>query len=88
MTVIPLDLKNRLKLRSFTLRRCKGALDVTYNTVATCFIEYSFNGSDFVEIEVLATARSNVLLGRDILNTLVLIANGPQRYFEIQKSAT
>ena len=86
MTAIPLELKSRLKIKDFTLRSCKGALDKEYRTVSTCFIEYSFDGKNFSEIEVLATARPTVLLGRDILNGFVLTANGPEQFFEIQQT--
>ena len=85
MTVIPLELKNRLKLKAFTLRRCRGALASDFITVSSFFIEYSFDGTAFYELEVLATSRPKALLGRDILNGLVLTANGPQQFFEIEE---
>lgn len=78
MTAIPVRLQEGLSLKPFTRRRTKGALDSNYVTTPTFLLEYSLDGSEFFELEVLITARPYVLLGRDVLNSLVLIANGPE----------
>jgi len=88
MTAIPVQLKTRLGLKPYTRRRSKGALDLEYVTMPTFLLEYSLDGSEYVELEVLTTARPYVLLGRDVLKGLVLIADGPKQFFEIKKSAS
>ena len=85
MTAIPLELKNRLKLKAYALRRCRGALASDFMTVSTFFLEYSFDGSELFELEVLATSCPTALLGRDILNGLVLTANRPQQFFDLKR---
>jgi len=88
MTVIPASLKDGLNLPEFGRRMCKGALDAHPTIVPTYYIEYSFDGSEYFELEVLSIPRRTVLLGRDLLNGLILTANGPQQYFEINHPST
>ncbi len=51
---------------------------------ASYLIDLVLAGYVFTELEVVSAPLPYLLLGRDVLNTMVVIFNGPQLLFEIQ----
>jgi predicted aspartyl protease len=49
----------------------------------TYFITITINGLIEINRDVLSIDRNQALLGRDVLNLLVLCANGPAGYFDL-----
>ena len=49
----------------------------------TYFVHISFNGNRFEWVEVIASRRENVLIGRDVLNRLKIVLDGKNLVFEI-----
>lgn len=86
MTVIPDTMRVTLKLKPCGHTLCRGALDQHAQQVSTYFIEISLDREEFLQLEVLARPRDALLLGRDVLNDFVLLANGPKEYFEIDSA--
>ena len=85
LTVIPDTLRDALNLKPCGRTLCRGALDQQAQQVPTYFIELSLDQNEFVQLEVLARPRDVLLLGRDVLNDFVLVADGPKEYFEIER---
>ena len=50
----------------------------------TYLVDFLFAGRIFTDIEVVTLPISYALLGRDILNQLAIMLDGPQLVFEIQ----
>ena len=83
LSVIPDTMRAELKLKPCGHKLCRGALDQHPQQVPTYFIELSLDAKQFLLLEVLARPRDTLLLGRDVLDGFVLLANGPKGYFEI-----
>jgi predicted aspartyl protease len=49
----------------------------------TYFVDIALNGNSFEWFEVVSAARTNVLVGRDLLNGLKLILDGKNLCFEL-----
>ncbi len=83
LTVIPEHMRLKLKLKPCGRTFCRGAFDRQAQEVPTYFIELSLDRKNFIQLEVLSVPRKALLLGRDVLNGFVLLANGPKEFFEI-----
>lgn len=80
-TVFPEMLARDLKLVPASEVAVRGSLDERSN-LPTYFVNIEFCGYPFEYVEAVATKyRYDVLIGRDILNKLKLIANGPKLKF-------
>lgn len=83
ISAIPDDLRRELALRPTGYARCSGALDVEPQTLPTYFVRFEIYSVRSVEVEVVSMPEEHVLLGRDVLNGLVLTADGPGRRFQL-----
>lgn len=81
MTAIPEDLVNALGLIPAREIPTKG-YKKGEQTHHTYFVDVSLDGHSFYT-EVMAVERTNVLIGRDILNQLKLILDGKNLNFDI-----
>jgi predicted aspartyl protease len=57
--------------------RGNGQVHLTY------FVDIALNGNSFKWFEVVSTARTNVLVGRDLLNGLKVILDGKNLRFDL-----
>ncbi len=82
MTVIPSSLIDQWKLKPFGVVVVRG-----YNGQAsirpTYLIDLEIGNKKFTQLEVTLSLRANVLLGRDVLNHLRIVLNGPNQTTEI-----
>ncbi len=85
LTVIPLDLVNRWRLQEYGRIRVQG-FNGTISIRSIYRIDLSIGSRWFRDIAVTATRRSNILLGRDILNQFCITLDGPRQIVEIHDS--
>jgi predicted aspartyl protease len=85
ITVVPKELVKQLGLPPRGVIYAKGAFDTQAKAQPTFFITLSINDVFSFEVEVLSSERNNLLVGRDVLNQIILQANGPAKFFEITK---
>jgi len=83
MTVIPKDIALTLHLEQMGDVLCQG-----YDGVETLrplyYVTLEVPGYHFPIVEVTASPRRDVLLGRDVLNHFILTLNGKDLTFELQ----
>jgi predicted aspartyl protease len=83
MTVIPKDIVSALHLEQMGDVLCQG-----YDGVETLrplyYVALEVTGYHFPIVEVMASPRRDVLLGRDVLNHFILTLNGKDLTFELQ----
>jgi predicted aspartyl protease len=81
MSVIPEDWVGQLGLLPIGDQDTHGYKQGLQNH-RTYLVQVSFENMSF-GVEVMAVKRSNMLIGRDVLNTLKLVLDGKNLYFEI-----
>lgn len=82
-SVIPATLVEQLGLVPFdTLISI--AFDGSTEEQTSYLIDLIFAGRTFSDLEVITAPLSYVLIGRDVLNHVVAILDGPQQTFDIQ----
>lgn len=82
MTVIPSSLVDRWKLvphSTVTVR----AYDGHVSTRPTYLVDLAIGKRQFTQVKVTLSPRTNVLLGRDVLNQLRITLDGPHQITEI-----
>lgn len=84
MSAIPERLIEILELTPSGVIYAQGAVDVEVKKLPTYYVKLSLNEEFNFELEIISTHRKNFLIGRDVLNQVILIANGPEEYFEIK----
>jgi hypothetical protein len=80
ITVFPSPLIEDLSLKRASYANVRGSLNER-TQLPTYFVNFEFCGFSYSYVEAVAADRYDVLLGRDILNRMRLIANGPQLKF-------
>jgi len=88
ISVLPSKLREELDLTLLGYTECSGAFDEESKTVPTYYVRMSVADVWIGEVEVILTSSPYVLLGRDILNSLLLIADGPKSVFELTNANT
>lgn len=83
MTVIPASLAQQWRLRRIARVRVR-AFDGTLSVRPLYRVNIIIGSCQFRRVEVTVSHRTNILLGRDILNQLTITHNGPQLRVEIQ----
>src|SRR4051812_38265315 len=76
-TVIPEDLAADLSLSIQGQTPAAGFDNVT-NLYFAYLIDLIVAGRNFVDLQVIASSNDHILLGRDVLNQLILTLDGPQ----------
>lgn len=87
ISVIPLNVKKELRLPLRGYIPVHGAFDDVAQNKPTFFITLSINNHFTFDLEVIASNRENVLIGRDLLNQIILHANGPSEFFELRPAS-
>lgn len=83
ITVFPAGLVNDLRLQQAGEQNVRGSLDER-DRVPSYFINLQFCGHKFEYVEaVVSNFRYDILLGRDLLNSKELTANGPALQFRL-----
>lgn len=82
-TVIPEDLAADLSL-SIQGQVPAAGFDTTTHLYFAYLLDLIVAGRNFVDLQVLASSNGHILLGRDVLNELVITLDGPQRRFSIR----
>ncbi len=83
ISVIPESLASALKLAPGGSVRIRGASTDGARDCPTFYVTLSIEGCITVDTKVVCLPRRDCLIGRDILNQLVLHADGPAKEFEI-----
>lgn len=82
-SIIPEDLVKSLELTTYD-EILAISFDGGLQRRVSYLIDLFFAGRVFTEIEVVSAPLPYLLLGRDVLNKIVIIFNGPQLTFEIR----
>jgi predicted aspartyl protease len=85
-TVIPEGIKKDLCLKPRGCQRCWGAFDVTPKTRPTYYITVLIGEELSFDLQVISDERETVLIGRDLLNQIILHADGPSLFFELSQA--
>ena len=83
MSVIPQDWVERLRLMPLGVIDVSG-FDEEWREVRTYMVDLAFDGFRFDWVEVIASRRDNVLIGRDILNHLKITLDGKNLTLNIE----
>jgi hypothetical protein len=83
VSAIPAALISKLELVPVGSVRIRGACSERAEEYPTYYVTISINDRITAEAEVVCLPRRDCLIGRDILNQLVLHADGPAKEFEI-----
>jgi predicted aspartyl protease len=82
MTVIPSALVDRWRLTPFSLVIVR-SYDGQVSGRPTYLVDITIGKRRFAQVEVTLAPRTNVLLGRDVLNRLRVTLDGPSQITEI-----
>lgn len=85
ISVIPEDLRKELRLLPRGVIFARGAFDKEKTLRPSFFVTLSINRVFSFDLEVISSPRKYFLIGRDVLNQIVLYANGPLESFELTK---
>jgi hypothetical protein len=58
--------------------------DGSYSQRAVYYVRMRIEGFDIAAVRCIATARINVLLGRNVLNRFMITLDGKNLFFELQ----
>lgn len=83
MTVIPARLVQQWRLRKQGLIRAR-AFDGTPSVRPVYRVDIIIGARRFRRVLVTVSHRTNILIGRDVLNQLTILLNGPHLRVEIQ----
>ena len=83
ISTIPDKLRKEMLLMPRGIVKASGAFDKKLKECPTFFITLLINNSFSFEIQVISSQKEYFLLGRDVLNQIILYANGPLEFFEI-----
>ena len=85
ISIIPLRLVHELGLSSHR-RIWAGSYDGTYSRREVYYARFLIESREFNAVRCLAIERETVLLGRNVLNRLVILLDGPSLSFELKGS--
>ena len=88
ISVIPEELIEKLSLKKSGYIHARGVFDEKPKPRRTFFIITTIGDQDSYRLEVISSHRENCLIGRDLLNQIVLHSNGPANYFMLRKSCS
>ena len=84
ISAIPRSIMRALRLSVQGHIDVRGSFDKHPRAMPTCFVRVSIDDSNYIRLEAVVRDAPYLLLGRDWLNTFVLLADGPQRIFELR----
>jgi predicted aspartyl protease len=82
-TALPEGVVRQLNITKMGSCCVRGAFDTEWKKVPTFYVALQLDDTDIFVVDVISRPGSIGLLGRDVLNQLVLVANGPERLFEL-----
>jgi predicted aspartyl protease len=85
ISAIPEDLRARLGLPPRGLARIRGATDARSKRRLTYYVIVAIPQIGSFLLKVAALPRADVILGRDLLNQVVLHADGPKEEFDLSR---
>jgi hypothetical protein len=88
ISAIPENVRKHLRVAPGGAILCGGAFDVKLQTCSTFFITMCIDSCFSSDLEVISTPDEYALIGRDMLNQIVLHANGPSGFFELTNETT
>ena len=88
ISVIPEEVRKELRLLPRGVIWARGAFERELKPYPTFFVNLSINHSFSFELQVISSHREYFLIGRDLLNQIVLYANGPSEFFELTNETT
>ncbi len=83
ISVIPETLRSRLKLTPEGAVRIRSAFGGEGLELPTYYVTLSIPDCITADVEVVCLPRKDCLIGRDMLNQMVMRADGPSREFEL-----
>ncbi len=83
VTIIPETIRKILNLQPAGQVTGVGARGERWHAIPTYFIRIRPANLDWFEIEVVTSPHDYLLLGRDVLNQCILLANGPAGFFQL-----
>ncbi len=85
LTVIPEDLRTELGQLPNGSIQGRGPVSREFLEYPTYYVSLHIADWDPFDLDVVALPRDNVLVGRDVLNRLVLRADGPAKVFDLTR---
>lgn len=82
-TLIPTRLVAELRLRATDFANVRGILQPFPMRLPVYLTEMHIERCGVFDAKVIAYPRADALLGRDLLNRLVMLADGPAGFFEL-----
>jgi predicted aspartyl protease len=86
ISVIPNSIRDKLGCQPMGQARVKGAFEADFHIEPTYYATLDLGEGPAFPVMVISCPREDVLIGRDILNRLILSADGPNRVFELNRS--
>ncbi len=86
ITAIPRYLVERLQLYPISRLQLE-SVEATTSTVFTYAVRLTIGELTIPHLEVILTGLDFVVVGRDVLNRLYLLLNGPEQTFDLQPTA-
>lgn len=83
MTALPQELLQEHGIKPEGRVRVSGAFDKERAERPTFFVKIQPGTGPILDVEVLARPKHTALLGRDVLNDCILLADGPQQQYEL-----
>ncbi len=84
-SIIPESLRSKLQLPVRGAVSLRGILGGPSRPLPTHEVRLSIDHSFSFPLEVVSIPLANFLIGRDLLNQLVLTANGPEEFFKLHR---
>lgn len=85
ISAIPERLRKELSLLPRGFRQARGAFDKESKSRPTFYITLSIEPAFSFELEVISSNSEYFLIGRDVLNQIILHADGKREIFELTK---
>ncbi len=87
MSIIPGVVQKALDLKRSGLVVCRGARGERSTDVPTYYSRIRVAGGNWLDVKVVESTHSYMLVGMDVLRHYLLFVNGPKQYFELKSPA-
>jgi predicted aspartyl protease len=84
ITVIPESLVSKLGLSAKAYLWARG-YDGTFSHRPVYYVRFSIEGNELIAVRCIAADRQNVLVGRNVLNRFVIMLDGKNLRFDLQR---
>lgn len=83
MSVIPAAVRKSLNLMRSGMVVCRGARGERWTDVPTFIARIRVAGGSWIELDVVESTNSYMLIGMDVLRRYIMTLNGPGGFFEL-----